>query len=360
MKRKNSKTIKIISIVLIILFIIVNTLPVIAQNQITPFQKGISNKPFIPTKQVTFIGHDSASLLDDYAYLAALPTSLFLDNNDVLYAHPLLFYEDEYRQTEDRQRTFNAGQAITYFMDDWMSYANGILDQVTYINVDSTQIPNEWRSRTKTTIRADNPYHLANTIALSNWEYSSNAVIAIIEEEYETPDNPTKGIMTGTLHPKQTRKETFYVPQTNQLSPQYNEFFIPEGYKFVSARAWYPSFYLAIGNAGFESVVNMTTPSGDRDLQLFSEKDGEWMMTAVVTEWNAKSGMDHTKVSSYVNKNGPWSVGLTDVPTKAATSGLFPLENQKENDIRPTYRGDEIQHALTAWIVSAGIEALSP
>lgn len=349
MNGKKERKIKILSILTIIVLLLIVMIPLTTQADTkairqTGFDKGISYKPFIALQQATFVGHDQHSLLDDYAYLAAIPTSIFLDKqNDVLYAHPLLFYEDGYRYELDKERTLNARQGIDYFMEDWMGYAKGQLDHITYINVDSNEIPRTWRSKTVTSITADNPYDIAKDIALHDWEYANDAVVAVIEEEFENPDKETKGRLTGTLYPKETGKETFFVPQTNNVYSQYKEFYIPEGYKYVTARSWYPSFYLGIGLPGFENVVNMTTPAGDRDIQLYCEKDGAWMMTAVQTSWNAKSGMDDSKVSSYVHKSGPWSVGLSDVPTKAASSGLFDSRNEPAHDMKKTYFGGEVQ-----------------
>ena len=61
------------------------------------FDKGISWKPSISLKRTTFIQLDQESYLDDYAYLAAIPTSVFYDKNkDTIFSNPLLFYEDEY------------------------------------------------------------------------------------------------------------------------------------------------------------------------------------------------------------------------------------------------------------------------
>lgn len=348
---EKEKNIKILASLVITGLLLVVALP-LTQADTNPltqsgFDKGVSYKPFVPLKQITFVGHDTTSLLDDYAYLSAVPTSIFLDKqNDVLYAHPLLFYEDEYRYEDDKERTLNARQGIDYFMEDWMGYSNGQLDQITYINVDS-EIPREWRSKKEASISGNNPYTLAKKIALNNWEYSDDAVVAVIEEEFETPDKETKGSLTGTLNPKETLKETFFVPQTNMVYPQYNRFDIPEGYKFVKARSWYPSFYLDLSLPGADNIMNISIPSGDRDIQLFSEKDGGWMMTAIQTSWNAKDGMDKSKVSTYVHEGGLWSVGLTDVPTKSASSGLFDSVNEPANDMKNTYLGDEVQKHRT-------------
>jgi hypothetical protein len=318
MKYENSK--KWAVFIIIGLFLTSSFFPIIVadSNPSSGFSQGISYKPFIPTKQATFVGHNPSSLIDDYAYLSAIPTSVFFDeHNDNLFAHPLLFYEDEYPVTSEKERSLNAYQGIEYFMQDWMGYANGELDELTFINVDSSHLPSDWRAKKETTVTADNPFTLASDLALEEWEYSNDAVVAVIEEEFENPEEKTDGTLKGTISPKETKTEHFEVPQTNEVYPTYNEFFVPNGYKFLKVRSWYPCFYFEAGLPGFEGLINMTIPAGDRDIQVYCEEDGDWMMAGITSEWNTQGGMDIDKTSVYVYKSGQWSVAVTDVPTKA-------------------------------------------
>jgi hypothetical protein len=80
------------------------------------------------------INFDKDGILDDYAYLAAVPTSVF-SSGGKLYSNPLLFYQDAYPVKEDKERTLDARQGLDYFMEDWMSYCNNQLDQMTLVNV---------------------------------------------------------------------------------------------------------------------------------------------------------------------------------------------------------------------------------
>ena len=50
--------------------------------------KGPSSKPVIPLKKATFVQYDKDTILDDYAYLAAVPTAVF-NYEDKLVSHPL-------------------------------------------------------------------------------------------------------------------------------------------------------------------------------------------------------------------------------------------------------------------------------
>ncbi|RLF36335.1 MAG: hypothetical protein DRN03_03810, partial [Thermoplasmata archaeon] len=69
------------------------------------FDKGVSWKPVLPLKKVTFVNFDKDGYLDDYAYLAAIPTAVFYDKSgDRLISHPLLFYQDPYPVKNDKER----------------------------------------------------------------------------------------------------------------------------------------------------------------------------------------------------------------------------------------------------------------
>ena len=144
--------------------------------------------------------------------------------------------------------------------------------------------------------------------------------------------------LTGEVEVKEILTEHFEVPKTNEVYPQYNEFTVPDGYRFITVRSWYPCFYLDAGVPGFEGIINMSIPAGDRDLQIYcwDEDNNQWMMAGITDAWNAQGGMDIDKTSCFVYKDGRWSVALTDVPTKSM--GYVP---QILDDIRPT--GLEVQ-----------------
>jgi hypothetical protein len=294
------------------------------------FEKSVSWKPLIPMKKVTFVEYDDYSLLDDYAYLSSIPSSVFYDKNtERVFSNPLLFFKEKDITLNEKEQSLNSYQGIEYFMEDWMSYSNNKLDQMTLINIPKSKINDDWESEDYKEINGDNPFDIANEIALSEWSFSDEIVISVIEENFDKPNNKTKGKLEGNLNPNQgTISKHFEVPQTNELYPIYNEFFVPENYKFITVRSWYPSFYFEAGIPGFEGIINMTIPTGDRDLQIYCDNNGEWMMAAITSEWNAHGGMDIDKTSAYVYKPGRWSVSLTDVPTKSFDLYSLPTLNQ--------------------------------
>ncbi len=352
---KNRKTLNIFFTIFIIFIMFLGAIlsPAIADSSriyVNSFERGVSWKPYIPLKRTTFVQFDNESYTDDYAFLAAIPTSVFYDkNNDQIFSNPLLFYQEEYKSDKLKERTLNAYQGIEYFMEDWMSYCNGYLDLMTLINVPKNKLDSNWRAKNYATIEGTDSCDIASQIALQDWSYTEDAVIAVIEEKPdEKPDNITMGTRTGSIEYKEILQKHFEVPQTNEKYPIYNEFTVPNGYKFIKVRSWYPCFYVDVGIPGFEGLINMSIPAGDRDIQVYCDYKGQWMMAGISSAWNAKSGMDVDKTSAYVYNSGKWSVAVTDVPTKSAIFDSFkPTENSIDSGI-------EIQKHRTGFLFSHG------
>ena len=288
------------------------------------FDRGVSWKPMIPLKRTTFVNFDPETYLDDYSYLASIPTTVFFDKeNNRLFSNPLLFYQDE-QNVNDNQRTLNARQGLNYFMQDWMSYCEENLDHMMLINIPQNKIDTTWHAKNITSITNDSAFEIASQIALHDWSYTDQVVLATINETYQEPDNTTKGTLKGLVNTEQgVLTKHFEIPKTNQQYPIYNEFTVPEGYKFLTVRSWYPCFYFSAGIPGFEGIINMSIPAGDRDMQIYCDYNGQWMMAGITNEWNAQGGMDLDKTSVYVYKSGKWSVAVTDVPTKSIDSSLL-------------------------------------
>ncbi len=320
---KNIKELSSLVAVLLVLVMVSATIfPVVLganMDNISGFDKGPSYKSVVPLKKTTFVAFDEETYIDDYAYLAAVPTAVF-DDGKKLFSNPLLFYQDEYPIKEDKERSLNARQGLDYFMEDWMDYCNGKADQMTLINVPKNKLDSSWKAKEYTVIESDDPYELASKLALSEWSYSDSAVVAVIDKEFEESDYKILGELDGEMSAKKVKSEHFDgIPQSNQLNPIYNEFNVPEGYKYLKARAWYPCVYRKVDMGGLMTIGNVSIPSGDKDIQLYCRYEGDWMQTSVRSEWNQKFGMDKDIVSSYVYRDGSWRVGITDIPTKGGS-----------------------------------------
>jgi len=297
------------------------------------FTRGVTWRPYVPLKKVTFVAQQQGTTLDDYAYLAAVPTAVFYDKDtQTLYTNPLLFFEEPHPGTSLDDRFLNTRQGIDYFMDDWMAYCNGQLDALTTINIDPSALNPDWTARSSTSITGTDAPTIANRLALNDWSYADTAVVAVIDPTAPTPGNQTHGTLTGTVTTQRgLLTQHFDVPQTHEIYPIYNEFTVPDGYKMLYIRSWYPSVYINLGRGGFQGIINMSVPAGDRDLQVYCQKNGQWMMAGIVAAWNAMMGMDRDFVSTYVYNPGKWSVALTDAPTKTLsdTTQQTPIERNR-------------------------------
>lgn len=276
------------------------------------FDRGPSYQSVVPLKKITMVNYDENSLLDDYAYLAAVPTAVFQDNGR-LFSNPLLFYQDEYPVVEDRELSLNARQGLDYFMEDWMSYCNDELDQMTLINVPKNNLNSNWKARDSLFIKNDNIFEISAELASSEWSYSDDAVIAVIEEDFEKPDNFTSSTVKGTLPgDKKIIQKTFYTDQLDKLNPRFQEFYVPQGYKYLDVHTWWAAFTLEVK---FPMNLHVIIPSADPDFQLYCKFGDVWMQTEVAQRWNLDTGKPEEREATYVYKNGPWRLSVTDVPT---------------------------------------------
>ena len=312
---------KVYMVILLTTLLLINIIVPVAlsknTNNIKGFDKGPSYTYVVPFKKATFVNYDENTYLDDYAYLASIPTTVFRDN-DKLYSNPLLFYQDEYPIKEDKELSLNARQGLDYFMEDWMGYCNGEMDQMTLLNVPEEKVK-QWKAKEYNTINSEDPYELASQIALSEWSYSDEAVLAVIDEEFERSDKETTGMIKGEIVlDKPVKEHHFEVKQTNRLNPVFSEFTVPEGYMYVYARCWYASLAMSVKLPipGIEMFADISIPSGDKDLQLYCKHGEDWMQILTMDRWNQKMGMDKEKGGTYVYNTGQWRASVTDIPTK--------------------------------------------
>ncbi len=311
--------------------------PASAEPAGTGFDKGISWASTTFTKKATFVGFDEQSTLDDYAYLSAVPSSVFYSSGaDRMYTHPLLFHQADTSVGGETDRALNGKQGVDYFMDDWMSACNGRLDDLMLINVGEGEI--DLAARNVTTINGDTPADIAGRLAERDWMYADEAVLAVINDDTISEGNMTSGSLTGSFAAGAEVKTTsFQVPQSNSLNPVYHEFTVPEQYKYLKADLWWNCFILG----GFIAI-----PPGDPDLQLFCQHGSDWMQTAAVATWNILTGPAE-QAASYVYNPGSWRVGVTDIPTERDKEipridlfgGLLSLQGSAFQALRSIRRG---------------------
>ncbi|MEF8847640.1 MAG: hypothetical protein V5A68_00710 [Candidatus Thermoplasmatota archaeon] len=286
------------------------------------FGKGIPWKPFAPIKKTTFVQFDKNKLIDDYAYLSSIPASVF-HNEGTIYCNPLLFYQQENKYpNENKYRFLNDYQGTDYLMKDWMSYSNGKLDKITTINMEESQLENNWNAKKTSNIKSENPYEIANKIALDEWAYSEEAVISVIKEDYEKPENKkTTNSMKGTLK-GEIEEETLTIKRPYGSSPEFKKFKIDEEFKYVEANLWYPSlvYHSKLIGAIPDFSYGITIPSIDADLQLYTKDESVgWLQTSAASNMAITNGPVES-CFSYVYNPGDWRIGVTNMPTEGIDS----------------------------------------
>lgn len=302
----------------------------------TGFEKGLSWAPTTYTKKMTMVGFDEQREVDDYAYLSAIPTSVFYDQGgDRLYTHPLLFHQAGSDIGGETDRALNGKQGVDYLTSDWMNACGGRLDDLMLINVDEGAV--DLSARNVTSIQGDNAASIAGRLATGDWSYADEAVLAVISNDDKGDGTVTEGSITGSFAGADIKTEHFEVPQSNALNPVYHEFTVPEQYKYLQADLWWDCFILG----GFIAI-----PPGDPDLQLYCQHGSEWMQTAAVATWNILTGPSEHAVS-YVYNPGSWRVGVTDIPTERGKDiprvdllgGMLSLQGSAFGALRGMRRG---------------------
>ena len=300
----------------------------------TAFTKGIPWQPFKPLKRVTLVGFDKESYNDDYAYLASIPACVF-SNGETMFSSPLLFFQPENTYpSDDKYRFLNDYPGTHYLMEDWMGYCDGRLDKLTMINVPESDLESEWKARNFTSIEGNDPFDVASKIALNEWSYSDDAVVAVIEKNYEKPqDTKITGIIGGEIS-GEVGTDSLTVKRPYAPAPEYEYFTIGNEYKYVKAELWYPCFVTlkkvinAIPSIGGPGA---TIPYVDPDIQIYCKYGCDWLQTAAASDLTMTGG-PYEHCFSYVYNPGDWRVSITNMPTKGGVDDAIhygPFGNGK-------------------------------
>ncbi len=307
--------------------------PVIAQEmeELPSGFEGVSWTKVVPIKKACFVRFDENSLVDDFAYMAAVPASVFYDEKTKrIYSYPLLFYDD-YKKGNKEELSLNARQGLDYFMEDWLTYCKN-LKEIEAINVD--KIP--WKAENYTYIKSNNIYEISSQIALHDWSYSDDAVIAVVGNVAYGSYNATSGELRGKISPKEIKEITLTGIKQDSIAPQYQDFYVPDGYKYIKAdlywpcKSWLPNF-MFIATLGLLQG-GLTIPSADPDLQLYCYYEGELMQVGSSENWNILVG-PHEELETYVFNPGKWKAAIVDIPTKGILGERYGTIGQRLIDI---------------------------
>ncbi|MEA2053984.1 MAG: hypothetical protein U9O96_02535 [Candidatus Thermoplasmatota archaeon] len=303
--------------------------------------KGVTWKKVVPLNKVTLVKFDENSYIDDFAYMAAIPSSVFYDEKtDKVYSNPLLFYEDE-REFSKEELSLNGRQGLNYFMEDWMSYC-GRVGKIVSINIGNER---PWNAKNYTYITSEDPYEIAENIALSDWSYADSAVVAVLGD-IEGKGNETNGTVQGTISSKEIKEMRQSAMKQDSIAPQYNDFYVGDEYKYIKADltwpsvSWLPALSFALTLGILQG--GLTVPSADPDLHLYCDYEGGLTQVASSQNWNIMSGpWEHCE--SYVYAPGNWKTSVVDIPTKGIIGDRHGTLFERLKDIvtgRVTYNID--------------------
>ena len=334
-------------IFIIILFISGSFFPILIADHDNDigFNKGITRKPFKPLKRITLVNFDKNSYVDDYSYLASIPASIFCEDN-TMYCSPLMFYQPEGTYPkEDKYLFLNDYDSYHYFMQDWKNYCFENFDKASLININDNNINLNAKHITK--ITSEDPFSIANYIALDEWSFSKEVVLSVIqedinEEKKQITTGQINGVISGGIEHEQLVIQRPYGPSFTS-----EDFHISSEYKFIDVDLWYPAF---VSNApllqqltnnqitnwinlivGFKKAQGVTFPSVDMDLQIYCKYKKDWLYTAGSSSMAIHTGPIE-QASSYVYNPGKWRIGVTNMPTEGGENDFVhytPLRNFK-------------------------------
>lgn len=309
MGNKSKKASSLFIIVIVLVSIFIPILNARDYQDVNGFDKGPSFTSVVPLKKTTFINFDEEGYVDDLAYLASVPSSVFY-SNDRLYSSPLLYYQEKLEYDDDKYRILDAYEGIHYFMEDWMSYCNGKLDQMMLINVPKERIDSNWIARDTQVINSDCPYEISSVIALHDWSYSNDAVVAVVESEFTKPNIKHEGKVKGIIPQGFNTKQMSFDVRKPEIgvAGEYESFEIKEPYKYV------------VANMYWDNVLE------DFDLQLYDNQLG---MADADSKWNVFYGPGEV-ASSYVYNYGRWEIGVTYMPTQSSNPDKGIMETSFE------------------------------
>jgi hypothetical protein len=276
----------------------------------------------MPIKNAIFVNYDGDNYLDDYAYLASVPASVFYSkSNDMIFSSPLMFYQGQ-DELPDEEKVMNAADGIDYFMEDWLTYSGGSLDNLQLINLPQDGVDDatgKWSTADTNIIHSDSPFKIAKDMALYNWEYSDSAVVAVIDDSYNDIDLNMSNSVSGEI-PGSAKIQVDVIEGSKEpdpVTPTFHDFSIGDEYKYITSyMEWY-------GPTGLDTVNDLTQRGKDPDLQLYCDELGE---VAASENWNVLTGASES-IGSYIYHSGDWSSAVTYMPTESMNSddeGNYP------------------------------------
>ena len=284
---------------------------------------GLSWKPVVPLNKVTFVGNDDKSYLDEYGYLASIPSTVFhVPGQDVLYSNPVLIYEPN-KGLPQSQYALEGEQSVHYFMDDWANVTGGpdAMDFICMKSANKSAVLSSWGQALKTSkdYGCPSPDQLANDISFYNWEEAPTAVVAVIQPNLPAWNIPSSGKANGTLDASMILIGSNFAGNVDVgIGPlAYHNFTVPKSQVYIS------------------SWMSWSGNGKDPDLQLYDWQLGEAGASEV---WNPASGA-YEYIEGYLYNPGPWGFAITYMPTENVTDSIMSVNPVAYTISSTTYPG---------------------
>ncbi|NWF96820.1 MAG: hypothetical protein HXY34_11820 [Candidatus Thorarchaeota archaeon] len=261
----------------------------------------------VPLRRATLVHADSSSYVDEFAYMASIPSGVFV-NGTSRYISPILF--------------FNQSDSQRWLLEDWVEYldVDGGVTQFTVVgdatleSVESVAtalgvVPYPW-------VRGGTSAEIAAYLALADWSESDSAVVALSHDAWTTP-TPLTGESSRSMEGLTT------VTQTSQVTVlSDNPFSV--SFSSTSGVGWLEGAFNWTGDFWCTHVLD--DPLGHHvDYSIRSQ-----------TYWERFSPLVHAPVPLYFwypnTANGTWDVTITP-----QSIGIFPVVLDFELILHPGY-----------------------
>jgi len=267
---------------------------------------GVSERSTVPAARATLVAFDPNDLMDDLAYLAAVPASTFyLEAEGVSVTSPLMFYQPPMASPSDEETALDAGVGIEYLMEDHVTACGGGLSTLLTVDVprgEADALASRWNAQELVALEGGEAPGTAARIATASWEWARTAVVAVVDPSISPATDSVTGNVSGTVPSVTVASGEF----TGTIAPSFHaesshSFDVGDQYRFVSASLEWniPGPFPGLTQRGKELGLHLY--QGD-------------IMVALSTEWNAFDGARDT-ARSFVYSPGPWRAAVVFIPT---------------------------------------------
>jgi len=132
----------------------------------------------IPLSRVAFVSPNPSSLIDEFAYMAAVPTSIFYFNG-TQYISPIIYSEDS--------------ESEAWLLEDWSEYLGpdgGITQAISVGDFSENylaDLQHNIGAKIYPRITGTTAAEIASLLAANAWSSSSTAVIGLLKDDFVTP-----------------------------------------------------------------------------------------------------------------------------------------------------------------------------